>query len=76
MDGGRQQNQINKPPEQQVDLSSDSFINKKMVAQGLMDFAFLSANASQLRYVLVTNEADSYRMANLVMITLSITFQV
>ena len=50
-----------------------------MVAQGLMDFAFLSANASQLRYVIAfTNTANDepYLAANLVMISLSIAFQV
>jgi len=81
VDSGRQQNQIsnNKSSDQIADLSADSFINKKMVAQGLMDFAFLSANASQLRYVIAftkTDKKEPYLTVNLVMISISIAFQV
>ncbi len=53
-----------------------SFSDLKSSAQGLMDFAFLTANASQLRYVLRTPEGQEYRTVNLVLISSSIFLQV
>ena len=60
---------------QVVQLQS-SFNMMKTSAQGLMDFAFLTANASQLRYVLRSPVGTEYRTASLAMISTSIALQV
>ena len=64
----------------QAELESPQFSSnqmlsvKKTMVQGLMVFAFLSANVSQLRSVM--NSSSNFRDVNLVMISLSIFFQV
>lgn len=50
--------------------------NKKTLAQGMMDLALLSANANQLRYVLESYDRHPYFYPSLIMISLSLIFQV
>lgn len=50
--------------------------HKKTLAQGMMDLALLSANANQLRYVLESYDRHPYFYPSLVMISLSLIFQV
>ena len=49
--------------------------NKKTVANGLMDFVFLTANANQLRNAVNSAESDE-QTASIALISLSISFQV
>ncbi|XP_018324589.1 uncharacterized protein LOC108736607 isoform X2 [Agrilus planipennis] len=50
--------------------------HKKTLAQGMMDLALFSANANQLRYVLESYDRHPYYYPSLVLISLSIIFQV
>ncbi|CAH2090607.1 unnamed protein product [Euphydryas editha] len=54
----------------------NTYQQKKNLAQGMMDLALLSANANQLRYVLESAESHRYYYPSLVLISLSIMFQV
>jgi hypothetical protein len=56
-------------------LISEGMNNKKTLANGLMDFAFLTANANQLRNVVVSGESKE-RTTSIVLISISILFQV
>ncbi|CAH2243627.1 jg23552 [Pararge aegeria aegeria] len=51
-------------------------MQKKNLAQGMMDLALLSANANQLRYVLESSSAHPYYYPSLTFISLSIILQV
>lgn len=50
--------------------------HKKTLAQGMMDLALFSANANQLRYVLESYNRHPYYYPSLVMISISLVFQV
>lgn len=62
-----------------TDLASIPDINvyqqKKIIAQGMMDLALISANASQFRYVLQSKGKHPYYYTSLSMISLSLFFQ-
>lgn len=62
------------------DLESIPDVNvyqhKKTLAQGMMDLALFSANANQLRYVLESSSRHPYFYPSLVLITISLMFQV
>jgi hypothetical protein len=61
----------------QFAASNQMFPMKKVMVHGMMDFAFLSANASQLRLILRAQDDESgYRILSITMIALSIAFQV
>jgi hypothetical protein len=64
-------------PQQDADFTiiSDGFNNKKTLANGLMDFAFLTANANQLRNAVISSESKE-RTTSIVLISISILFQV
>lgn len=49
---------------------------KKNYAQGMLDIALLTANASQLRYVLETGKLHPYYYPSIVLISFSVVFQV
>lgn len=49
---------------------------KKLLAQGMMDLALLSANANQLRYILESYDRHPYYYFSLVFISASLFFQV
>lgn len=49
---------------------------KKTVAQGMMDIALLTANASQLKYVLREGDNDKYYLLNLTCLSVSISLQI
>ncbi|XP_023214019.1 ninjurin-2-like [Centruroides sculpturatus] len=49
---------------------------KKTVAQGMMDIALLTANASQLKYVLREGENDKYYLLNVTCLSVSISLQI
>ncbi|EFX82686.1 hypothetical protein DAPPUDRAFT_241014 [Daphnia pulex] len=65
-------------PQQDADFTiiSDGFNNKKTLANGLMDFAFLTANANQLHYALTARAYDVDRIVSIVLISSSILLQI
>jgi hypothetical protein len=66
-------------PQQDADFTiiSDGFNNKKTLANGLMDFAFLTANANQLHYALAARATlDVDRIVSIALISSSIFLQV
>ncbi len=56
-------------------MISEGINKKKTLANGLMDFAFMTANANQLRNAVVSDESEE-RTASIVLISISILFQV
>lgn len=57
-------------------LDANIYATRKTVAQGMMDIALLTANASQLKHVLATAETHDYYLINLVLIGSSMILQV
>ncbi|KAL7049558.1 hypothetical protein ACKWTF_003760 [Chironomus riparius] len=53
-----------------------SFVQKKNVAQGMMDLALLSSNCNQLRYVLDMNYMHPYYLTSLTLIGTSLALQI
>jgi len=53
-----------------------NYATKKNIAQGMMDIALLTANASQLRYVMRSPYWDVYHKVNVTLISLSIALQI
>ncbi|KAL7641471.1 UNVERIFIED_CONTAM: hypothetical protein RMT77_007342 [Armadillidium vulgare] len=58
------------------DLNINRYATKKTIAQGMLDIALLTANASQLRYVLGLGEQHEFYEIMLGLIITSITLQV
>lgn len=52
------------------------YLQKKNLAQGMMDLALLSANTNQLRYVLDAGDHHSYYLTNLILIITSLFLQI
>merc|ERR1712110_150970 len=61
---------------QHTKLNTNRYATKKTIAQGMLDIALLSTNASQLKYVLQVGEEHEYYTPMLVLITSSIVLQV
>lgn len=57
-------------------LDMNIYATRKTVAQGMMDIALMTANASQLKYVLLNAQRHKYLEATISLITLSILIQV
>ncbi|KAJ8939091.1 hypothetical protein NQ314_011245, partial [Rhamnusium bicolor] len=57
-------------------LDVNKYATKKTIAQGLLDVALLTANASQLKYVLQVGEKHEFYTLMLALITISIVLQV
>jgi len=55
---------------------SVNYATKKNLAQGMMDIALLTANASQLRYVMRSPYWDIYHKVNITLISISIALQI
>lgn len=53
-----------------------SFVQKKNLAQGMMDLALVSANCNQLRYVLDMSSMHPYFLTSLSLILCSLALQV
>ncbi|KAK8391072.1 hypothetical protein O3P69_017015 [Scylla paramamosain] len=56
-------------------LDPNQYATKKTVAQGMLDVALLTANASQLKYVLSVGEAHEFYHIMLGLITTSLVLQ-
>ncbi|XP_045777581.1 ninjurin-2 isoform X6 [Maniola jurtina] len=57
-------------------LDANRYATKKTVAQGMLDIALLTSNASQLKYVLQVGPKHEFYMLLLVLISISIILQV
>ncbi|XP_054747565.1 ninjurin-1 isoform X3 [Anastrepha obliqua] len=57
-------------------MDANRYATKKTIAQGMLDIALLTANASQLKYVLQVGEQHQFYKLMLVMISLSIILQI
>jgi len=57
-------------------LNANLYATKKTVAQGMLDIALLTANASQLKYVLQVGESHEFYHLMITMISISIILQV
>lgn len=60
----------------QKSLDANKYATKKTIAQGLLDVALLTANASQLKYVLQVGEKHEFYTLMLSLISISIVLQV
>ncbi|KAK9707899.1 Elongation complex protein 6 [Popillia japonica] len=60
---------------QVIGLDANSYATKKTIAQGLLDVALLTANASQLKYVLQVGESHDFYSLMLGLIITSIALQ-
>jgi len=57
-------------------LDANRYATKKTIAQGMLDIALLTANASQLKYILQVGDQHEFYTAMLVLIISSIILQV
>lgn len=57
-------------------LDANRYATKKTVAQGMLDIALLTSNASQLKYVLQVGPKHEFYTILLVLISISIALQV
>ncbi|XP_065577626.1 uncharacterized protein LOC136038474 isoform X2 [Artemia franciscana] len=57
-------------------LDTNKYATKKTVAQGLLDVALLTANASQLKYILSTGKQHDFYNAMVALIATSIVLQI
>lgn len=57
-------------------LDANRYATKKTIAQGMLDIALLTANASQLKYILQVGEKHEFYTLLLTLITVSIVLQV
>lgn len=64
-----------KPPEGPAPNISQ-YLQKKSMAQGMMDLALLSANTNQLRYILDSRDENAYFSVSLTLIISSLVLQI
>ncbi|XP_026468975.1 ninjurin-1-like [Ctenocephalides felis] len=57
-------------------LDANRYATKKTIAQGMLDIALLTANASQLKYILQVGEKHEFYTLMLTLISISIILQV
>lgn len=57
-------------------MDANRYATKKTIAQGMLDIALLTANASQLKYILQVGEKHEFYTLMLTLITVSIILQV
>lgn len=57
-------------------MDANRYATKKTVAQGMLDIALLTANASQLKYILQVGDKHEFYSLLLVLISVSILMQV
>ncbi|XP_039496059.1 ninjurin-1 isoform X1 [Drosophila santomea] len=56
-------------------MDANRYATKKTIAQGMLDIALLTANASQLKYILQVGEQHQFYKLMLILISLSIVMQ-
>lgn len=57
-------------------MDANRYATKKTIAQGMLDIALLTANASQLKYILQVGDKHEFYTLMLVLISVSIILQV
>lgn len=57
-------------------MDANRYATKKTIAQGMLDIALLTANASQLKYILQIGDRHEFYTLMLTLISLSIILQV
>ncbi|XP_058452010.1 ninjurin-1 isoform X1 [Malaya genurostris] len=57
-------------------MDANRYATKKTIAQGMLDIALLTANASQLKYILQVGEKHEFYTLMLVLISISIILQI
>lgn len=57
-------------------MDANRYATKKTIAQGMLDIALLTANASQLKYILQVGDKHEFYTLMLVLISISIIMQV
>lgn len=57
-------------------LDANRYATKKTIAGGMLDIALLTANASQLKYILQVGTRHEFYRLMLTLITISISLQV
>lgn len=57
-------------------MDANRYATKKTIAQGMLDIALLTANASQLKYILQVGEKHEFYTLMLTLISISIILQV
>ncbi|XP_028128102.1 ninjurin-A isoform X2 [Diabrotica virgifera virgifera] len=65
---------VNAPMTSTLDVNK--YATKKTIAQGLLDIALLTANASQLKFILQVGEEHQFYLLMLILISTSIILQV
>ncbi|KAL5276460.1 hypothetical protein ACFFRR_001968 [Megaselia abdita] len=63
-------------PREMKAMDANRYATKKTIAQGMLDIALLTANASQLKYILQIGERHEFYRLILTLISLSIILQV
>ncbi|GAB6025181.1 hypothetical protein CHUAL_010604 [Chamberlinius hualienensis] len=58
------------------DLNLNWYATKKTIAQGMLDIALLTANAAQLKHIMLSNGKHMFYTAMLTLICISIALQV
>lgn len=57
-------------------MDANRYATKKTIAQGMLDIALLTANASQLKYILQVGHKHEFYSLMLTLISVSIVMQV
>lgn len=57
-------------------MDANRYATKKTIAQGMLDIALLTANASQLKYILQVGQKHEFYTLMLTLISISIIMQV
>ncbi|XP_035773345.1 ninjurin-2-like isoform X2 [Anopheles albimanus] len=57
-------------------MDANRYATKKTIAQGMLDIALLTANASQLKYILQVGEKHEFYALMLTLISISIILQI
>lgn len=57
-------------------MDANRYATKKTIAQGMLDIALLTANASQLKYILQVGQKHEFYTLMLILISVSIIMQV
>ncbi|XP_039453532.1 ninjurin-1 isoform X2 [Culex pipiens pallens] len=57
-------------------MDANRYATKKTIAQGMLDIALLTANASQLKYILQVGEKHEFYTLMLTLISISIILQI
>ncbi|CAD7093043.1 unnamed protein product [Hermetia illucens] len=69
-------NNENREQTEMKSMDANRYATKKTIAQGMLDIALLTANASQLKYILQVGERHEFYKLMLILISSSIVLQV